>query len=417
MILMIKKILRKESFGGILAVPETGALKFLDHEAYNKQLESGIDNFKHVDISNHGFVLPEDALASPLYLYLEVTKNCNGYCTQCYMDAGNNQNRKNEIQLGELKNLIKDFSDKGGYYLRLTGGEPTVRPDFLQIVRYAVEQGLRLGINTNGYFTPDYLNKIITENVKDIRISIEGPEPVNDAIRGKGSFRKAFAVLEGVHEANKSLDDPVDLTINVVLMKSTISSLDKVVELAVPLGAKVSFGLLRPTGRADQNQMLTPEEIVKAASRIQTIRKGWGLGQDRVRINFDIFQDKMVDNKFRPFPFDYSRCPMATIGISVDAYGHIFPCGYMVNIPGWKGAKVQEHDLLSLWHNSELLKKARAATRKDCTGCNYYKTSCNGGCPIMSFITNGSLSGPDPYCVRDEALLQEQLIHAGVSNE
>ena len=395
------EILRKESFGGILANPESGSLKLLEPHEYEK-MESSIEHpLKRIDVTTPNRPLPHHFTASPLFLYLEVTKRCNGYCTQCYMDAGPHNTGRDEMLFFSIEKLIKEFSELGGYYIRLTGGEPTIRPDFFTIVDCMKHNGLRCGINSNGLFDDSVLRRIIDHAIRDIRISLEGPEQVNDALRGRGHFKKVYRNLELIREANQSLEIPVDLIINSVLMKSTLHSIRQTIEIALNFGARVSFGLLRPTGRADLNQMLTPDEVLSAAFEVQQVRTSLRLNREMIRINFDVFRDVPLGQGFRPFPFDFSRCPMATSGLFVDAYGQIFPCGYMVNLPEWAGEKVQTTDLLSLWYDSPVLNRARSSLRRNCRDCNDHKKTCNGGCPVMAHLFNGNLDGPDPYCVRE----------------
>ena len=125
-----------------------------------------------------------------------------------------------------------------------------------------------------------------------------------------------------------------------------------------------------------------------------------GLPQGRVRINYDIFGPVRQPDQDEPFPFDYSKCPIGISGCTIDAYGRIVPCGYMVNMDCWIGQDVRGKDLLNHWHHSKVLEKARQVRRHGCMDCKYHILQCNGGCPVMAYVSEGDIDGRDPYCVR-----------------
>ncbi|MBU0461322.1 MAG: radical SAM protein, partial [Nanoarchaeota archaeon] len=356
--------------------------------------------------------LLEKSLSSPLDMYIALTKRCNNACRQCFMDAKTSDDKGRELSFSEIKKVVKQFSDAGGFYVRLTGGEPTVRDDFFDIVDLMNEEGFSLGLNTNGLFEKEKLDQILQRGVKDIRISLDGPEEINDRIRGKGTYKRIMNTLQHISEYNEEAAIPVQLTINVVLMKSNKAFIEEMIAIAQEYDAKISFGLLRLSGRAKKEDMLSPEEVVDAAYSVQQIRKKKGLSKNRVRINYDIFCEGSAENKGRiagkyaPFPFDNTKCPIGANGLNLDAEGRVAPCGYIINVDNgrWVGESVREKDLLDIWHNSPTLNEARMVTRPLCRGCKYHITKCNGGCPVMAYAFGGNIDGKDPYCIRDVKL-------------
>lgn len=195
----------------------------------------------------------------------------------------------------------------------------------------------------------------------------------------------------------------MDATINVALMKPTQDHIEEMIELAQDFGFKISFGLMRLTGRAKKEDMLSPKEMVMASYRVQKMRERLGLRRGSVRINYDIFcdVDKPNPDKYIPSFLDNSSCHIAVASIVLDAFGRMVPCGYLVNHKKWIGEDVRGKDILELWHNSKILKEARQIRRPDCKDCEYHIVKCNGGCPVMSYFVNGNIDGRDPYCVRN----------------
>ncbi len=404
-----KSILRKEWFGGIFVDTATGEMSLLNAEEYSTKKEelSSLAGsgalVKLFDATERGYPLLQNAASSPMDIYFELTKKCNCSCTHCFMDSNSPNWVSKEVSLQEIGDIIQQFSDTGGFYVRLTGGEPTIRKDFFEIVDMITKEGVMIGLNTNGLFDEKTLEKILSKEIKDIRISLDGPEEVNDAIRGKGTYRRAVQTLEGIAEYNKTAHFPVNATMNVVLMKSNMGTIGNMIKTAQRYGSNVSFGLLRISGRAQAKEMLSPEEVVSATYITHTTREELGLPKSAVRINYDILCEEPNQKRFAPYPFDNSKCPIGSNGVTLDAYSRISPCGYLVAVDNgrWLGEQASGKNLLDLWHNSPVLKEARQISRLGCHGCEYHISKCNGGCPVMAYIFSGNMDGKDPYCVRE----------------
>ncbi len=403
-----KIILRKESFGGRLIDIADGKAKsrFLDAYEFGEkrsQLETGTGpEVKIFDATEMGYPLRTDSLSSPEAIFMEVTKLCNGSCTYCFAESVRKPDAR-EMKFGEIRNMLEQLSDVGGFYVRLTGGEPTMRDDFYDILDVISDEGMIAGINTNGLYDERKLLGILERGVKDIRVSLDGPEKVNDALRGTGTYKIVHATLKNIAEYNKTAAVPADPTINVVLMESNQKYIENMIELASGLGFKISFGLLRPSGKADISEMLSPHEVVSSAYRVQKMRKKLGLGKGDVRINYDIFCEPADPARLGPYPFDNSKCPLGLGGIGISAYGNLSGCGYLdtAGDKRWKGEDIRGKNIMDVWNESEMLNELRKIERDGCKSCEYHKSLCNGGCPATAYAITGDIDGIDPYCVRD----------------
>ena len=406
-------ILRKEHFGGFFVDTARPKYELLDHYGYAKrlaQLSSLPDSERRlvqmVNTSKEGWKLFPVHLSAPSSIFLELTRKCNNNCVYCFANSSSRAHTK-EMSFEELDRLTDSFVKYGGFYIRLGGGEPTFRPDFFRIVDMMGAKGICLGLNTNGLFSKETLDGIISRGIRDVRISLDGPKGLNDSLRGKGTFDRITRTLDGIAQFNsKSPEDRVDLTINVVLSKNTFPFIDETVAMVAGRykGVNLSFGLLRVSGRAQAKDMLSAKEVLEAAKKVQKWResdlvKKAGL---KLRVNYDVFCEPREGDEYRPFPFDNSKCPLASAGMGLTVDGKILPCGYMTEIGNgrWLGEDMTKADYLGAWNESKVLTEARGVLRKGCEGCSHHGTKCNGGCPVMSFVFNGVLDGKDPYCVR-----------------
>ena len=87
------------------------------------------------------------------YLRLSLTDVCNFSCDYCLPDGYQCEEKKSFIDLNEVKNIAIAFSQLGTKKIRLTGGEPTIRKDFLDCLRIVSQTpGIeQVAVTTNGY--------------------------------------------------------------------------------------------------------------------------------------------------------------------------------------------------------------------------------------------------------------------------
>ena len=111
------------------------------------------------------------------YIRLSITDVCNfkcGYCLPNGYQIDKSDNRK-FLHLDEIKRLSKVFSKLGVQKIRLTGGEPTVRKDFFDIIKILKnEAGIKkVVITTKGYHLDDKAKMLVDSGLNGINISID----------------------------------------------------------------------------------------------------------------------------------------------------------------------------------------------------------------------------------------------------
>jgi MoaA/NifB/PqqE/SkfB family radical SAM enzyme len=134
-------------------------------------------------------------------VYLHLTKRCNLNCVYCYFDAG--EPMESELSLSELAPLFNDIVLLKSQKLVFTGGEPLLRSDIFDIAqlfrRIDTGKQTRLCLMSNGVLIDEPTALNIAQCFDEVRISVDGPEKVNDKLRGKGSFPKA---MKAIHTLN-----------------------------------------------------------------------------------------------------------------------------------------------------------------------------------------------------------------------
>ena len=113
------------------------------------------------------------------YLRLSITDLCNFKCSYCLPNGYEGKASQNELCLDEIKTLIASFAELGFKKIRLTGGEPSLRKDLLQIIDICKSQpGIeKVCITTNGYRLNHFLPQWIAAGIDQVNISIDSLSP------------------------------------------------------------------------------------------------------------------------------------------------------------------------------------------------------------------------------------------------
>lgn len=131
-----------------------------------------------------------------------VTRRCNLKCVHCY---SNSQNRyyKDELSTAEGKTLLADLASFGSPVILFSGGEPLMRKDLPELIDFAVGQGMRAVISTNGtLITAKTAATLAGFGLSYVGISLDGIGEIHDRFRGvKGAFETATRGIRHCQDA------------------------------------------------------------------------------------------------------------------------------------------------------------------------------------------------------------------------
>lgn len=129
------------------------------------------------------------------YLQFYLTNGCNLNCPHCYMYAGDKLN--DELTTEEITKTLTEYKSIGGENVTFTGGEVTIRKDFVLILQHAHSLGLSIRVLTNGVLWTELMIQSAAPLIDSVQVSIDGfSEESNARIRGNGNFNKAFQCIE-----------------------------------------------------------------------------------------------------------------------------------------------------------------------------------------------------------------------------
>jgi len=223
---------------------------------------------------------------SPIYGSADIINICNLHCSHCYWWLNRKEN--DELTVEQWKDIIKKkFKKNHIFIITLIGGEPTLRPDVIEL--FAKEYPNRICVVSNGTFP---LKKI--PGVYFYWISIDGTEQVHDNIRGKGSYEKIRKNILDYIEKNGERawkDIWISMTINSLNYKTVRD----VIEEWYPHVNKIGFQFHTPFMKGDPlwfpfgpdrtnlvNEMITLKDkyeddyIINPRNQLELMKRSWG---------------------------------------------------------------------------------------------------------------------------------------------
>ena len=145
-------------------------------------------------------------------LRISLTQDCNYHCFFCHRE-GQRFLARNEMTPEEIERLIRIASRLGIRKVKLTGGEPTVRSDILEIVRRIKPHVVDLSMTTNGSRLKELAKPLAKAGLDRVNVSLHSLKP--DVYRRITGVDMLDVVLEGIEEAVKYLS-PVKLNMTVM---------------------------------------------------------------------------------------------------------------------------------------------------------------------------------------------------------
>lgn len=299
----------------------------------------------------------------PLYTILEVTYNCNLNCLHCYIPSY--YRNSYQLKTEEIKKVIYEICSLGGLYLVFSGGEPLLREDIFELIRYAKDLKFVVILFTNGsLITKRVARQLLESKVDKVEVSLYGIKDVHDEFVGRRVFDK---VVDGVAFL-KSLG--ISVSIKTVVTKKNISDYQKLKELAKRLKTNLSVDfIVSAKNNGDKSVcdlMLEKEDLVNFFKN--------------EKIKFKIEKKtKKLKNLICSAGFNVA---------TVSADGFVYPC---VAFP-YRLGNIKEKSFIDIWRDNRFLCEIKKDTKyKSCYSCDMFNF-CNR-CPGMCYVETGSLFG------------------------
>jgi mycofactocin radical SAM maturase len=324
-------------------------------------------------------------LDAPICLTWELTYGCNLSCTHCLSSSGRRDPR--ELTTQELFHVVDELAAMQVFYVNIGGGEPTLRPDFWDLLDYSVDNKVGVKFSTNGSrITTAAARRLASTDYVDVQISIDGANAdINDAIRGPGSFDVATTAMRHLVDAGFR-----DFKISVVVTRDNVTQLDDFAAMAASYDAQLRLTRLRPSGRGAD----VWDDLHVTAEQQRTLYR-WLLDHPNVLTGDSFFHLSALGE---PLP-GLNLCGAGRVVCLIDPVGDVYACPFVLHEQFKAGSVRDAGGFTKVWRESTLFTELREpGSAGGCASCGSYD-ACQGGCMAAKFFTGIPLDGPDPECV------------------
>ncbi len=364
----------------------------------------------------------------PILVFWELTKACKLKCKHCRAEAIP-EPLPGELTLQEGLKLLEDIRRFGKPYpvLILTGGDPLMREDLEEIMRYAKDLGIRMGIAPA---VTDLLNNYVLSlfrryGIRFISISLDGTSKTHDYIRGiEGHFERTVRVLRELVGSEWTVQ------VNTLVSRDSVMDLPHIFKLISDLGIGIwELFFLIKVGRGIELGDLSPQEYEDVVNflyevsrygievrtveapffrRVMQVRSSsgdvskedyiestalrYGLGPLYVKLTSELFKLMGPPEGEPRLRSAYTRDGYGIIFVAYN--GDVYPSGFAP----LKLGNVKVDSLVDIYRESEVLRKIRRAEFKGRCGICEFRYIC-GGSRARALAIKGDILEEDPACV------------------
>jgi len=343
---------------------------------------------------------------APFLVIWEATRACALACVHCRADAIHRRDPR-ELTTEEACRLIdqvRAFGAKPPLFV-LTGGDPMLRPDLTDLIRYAVGTGLTVALTPSGTAaaTPARLAALKEAGLSRVAVSLDGPDPeTHDAFRGvRGSYAWTMRIIDA------AIDLGLPLQINSTISRLTLPSLEAMAARVAqfPLTLWALFFLIQ-TGRGVNLQQINSEECERVLNYLYdlSLTSPFGIKTTEAPHFQRIIWQREEARLQAGLPTQaverrrQLRAPRSVNDgngfVFIDHLGDICPSGFLPVSSG----NVRTTSLADVYRTDEVfvrLRNANALLGK-CGRCGF-REIC-GGSRSRAFAATGANMASDPLC-------------------
>ena len=362
----------------------------------------------------------------PYVVSWNLTYRCNLACEHCYLDAGGTplvatENFADRSELGteECFKVIDEIATFAPECVTiLTGGEPLLRRDILDIVRRASERGLWVVVGTNGVRISENVAARLSEaGARGLSLSLDALDPDrHDRFRNvRGAWRNT---VDGAGILNRA---GLPFIVQTTAGAHNLGELEAIADFAYDrLAAKVwNLYFLVPTGRGQFVSDITPAQYDDVLASLHGIQRKY---DRRMLVNakcaphyvktalehavLSAEASAKAELTIRTYSGGAGGCPAGTHYMGIRPNGDVTPCPYL---PVFAGT-LRKSSLAELWTSSPLFTGIRQRTSLGgrCGGCEL-NGHC-GGCRARAFGMTGDLMAEDPLCTHTPGTFAESVL-------
>ena len=305
------------------------------------------------------------SLSTPVYYSLELTPFCNNACSPCSNVFPRQKKVFSAKNWQHILAQIAPYTES----LKLTGGEPTLHPEFENIVQSISDMGISFTIFTNGRWRNpqkliDFLSQLPSEKF-GLLVSLHGPDAASHEAftNTPGSFEETCRNIRLMTEAG------LHIHTSTVITCQNYNRLPEMADLSKALKARRTV-FNRYLGPAFPGIEPTDVQLRQAVYDIEALRRSYGSAPD-----FGVRYGNCIPQCFAPS--SSTGCWAGVAYCTIDPWGNVRPCSHSPTVAG----NILETPIEEIWQN-DIMQCWRELTPKGCFSCSELDV-CHGGCKAL----------------------------------
>jgi radical SAM protein with 4Fe4S-binding SPASM domain len=326
----------------------------------------------------------------PEVVIWEITFACNMRCIHCGTSAG--KRRPDELTTREALDLIDELAALGAKAFTLSGGEPLMRPDWLEMAERVRHHNLSLYLISNGYaMTEEDIRDFIRIGFNKVGISFDGTEKTHNYIRQRpDSYTRALRAMVMMKEQGQSFCAISQIS------NLNLPEMDEIRDILIGIGCpEWRVQMTTSTGRMQKDLVLSIDNFPKLVDKILQYQQDNTIHID-VGENIGYYGCKGSE-LLKGDPYFGCYAGVRTVGI--ESNGNVKGCLSMQ--PQFVEGNIRESSFTEIWNNPDGFAYNRKFTKETASGACHdcrYLPLCRGGCATTSVSASGCRAD-NPYCI------------------
>ncbi len=327
---------------------------------------------------------------------LSISAKCNLNCRYCYA-TDRVESKHPKMQLKDYKRVIDEIHDiSSAIKFSLTGGEPLLNKDCIEIARYIKTKGHYVDILTNATL----INETIVDQIKTVfdkvTISVDGSyKELHESFRGPNTYERTLNNIDLLLQ--KGVNTSLSMTVNRL-------NIHDVSSMAQKYGSLLSFAPLFPAGNAIKSETdisITGKEYYDALFNAEGV-------------NPLSYCESSLDNSQI---CRNCKCAVGDSELSISSTGDVYPC-QLLHYPEFYIGNIYESSIHELYFKSPVVEKCRHMTVDNINGCStcFLKYVCGGACRARAYHECKDIYQSGTFCEYEKEAFIDGLINIYSSN-
>lgn len=338
-------------------------------------------------------------------VYFYLTPECNLACRHCWIAPrySNVTTASEYLPLPLFRSVIEQALPLGLTGIKLTGGEPLLHPDFMEILEIAREHDIEVTVETNGtLLTPELAESLARCKNLSISVSLDGVDAeTHEWVRGvKGSFEAALGGIRTLVAAG------IQPQVIMSLFRKNVDQVAALVSMVEEMGAgSVKFNIIQPGARGEQvyhdGEGLEIKKVIETGKWVDATLSR----EHEISLFYSLPPAfKPMGALFGERGCGCGQCGIRTI-LGVLGNGSYALCGIGETVPEMVFGNAATDRLEVVWKDHPVLREIREGLpnrlKGVCRTCAM-KGVCLGSCLAQNYTQAHDLWSPFWFCSRAE---------------